>query len=427
MFTGIERYKIASNIHLYMTRAEHFKTNSVGIYFERALKESEASKNALLSSVLRRGTRKYPESRDMYRALENLYGAVFSTTVSKFGERQILKFQMQFPDAKYIGEPAIFEKSVAMLNEIVNHPHVFQGAFPGNYFVQERENQIARIENKLNNKMAWAFDRCIEEMFKGEPFAVNNDGKREFLEALDESSLYDHYRRVMESSRIDIFIVAKEDRRQYSEKILKAFEFRNRASVPLKRERHLYTPGPPRETGDALEVSQGKLVMGLRTNVPYESELYRPLLVFNEILGGGSYSKLFRNIREKESLCYSIFSSVEKFKSALFVASGIDFNQKEKVQGLVMEEIEKLKRGEFTEMDLENAKRSILSSIDAIKDSPNKIMNFHYSQILTDSYLDSEEIKTLFNAVDRQSVVEAAQGVFLDTVYFLNKGGRNHA
>ena len=117
------------------------------------------------------------------------------------------------------------------------------------------------------------------------------------------------------------------------------------------------------------------------------------------------------------------FSSVEKFKSALFIASGIDFDKKDRVVDLVLEQVEQMKQGLFDEEDIENAKKSIISSINSIKDSPNKIINYYYSRILTHSYMEAEEIIKQFEAVDKSSIIEAAEGIFLDTVYFLDKKG----
>jgi len=423
LFKGIEVHELSPNINLYTLKTNQFKTDSVGIFFERRLSEEEASKNAMLAALMKRGTKKYPKSRDLYRALDSLYGAVYSTNISKYGERQIIKFQMQFPDSKFIEDENIFEKSITLLNEIVNHPYTQGNAFAKDYFEQEKKNQIIKLENRINNKMAYAFDRCIEEMFKEEPFAVNEDGEIKNIEDLNEEALYEHYKKVLATSKVDIFIVSSDDRNHFAGDILKLFEFKNEKSSPIPREKHIYEKKSPRHIIEKMDIAQGKLVMGFRTNIAYEDVKYRSLLVFNEILGGGSYSKLFRNIRENESLCYSIFSSVEKFKSALFIASGIDFDKKDRVVDLVLEQVEQMKQGLFDEEDIENAKKSIISSINSIKDSPNKIINYYYSRILTHSYMEAEEIIKQFEAVDKSSIIEAAEGIFLDTVYFLDKKG----
>ena len=423
MFKGIEIHELSPNINLYTLKTKQFKTDSVGVFFERPLSNEEASKNALLAAVMKRGTRNFPKSRDLYRELDNLYGAVYSSNISKYGERQIIKFQMQFPDSNYIEDKSIFEKSISMLNEIVNHPLREGDSFFEEYFEQEKKNQILKLENRINNKMAYAFDRCIEEMLKGEPFSVNEDGDIRILEELDGKTLYNHYKNVLMTSKVDIFIISRNDRNRYAGEILESFEFKNQKSKPILREKHIYPPASPKYVTEKMNISQGKLVMGFRTNIPYEDSLYRPLLVFNEILGGGTYSKLFQNIREKKSLCYSIFSTIEKFKSALFVASGIDFEKKDTVVDLVQEQVEKMKKGDFDDADLENAKKSIISSINSIKDSPNKIMNYYYSRILTNSYMEAEEIIRQFESIDKEMVLKAAEGIFLDTVYFLDEKG----
>lgn len=168
-----------------------------------------------------------------------------------------------------------------------------------------------------------------------------------------------------------------------------------------------------------LDVTQGKLVLGYRTGIPYEDRLYNGLIVASDILGGGPNSKLFRNVREKESLAYYITSTVFKYKSIMLIDGGIEFNNFEKTIDIVKQQLEEIKNGNFTDEDMEISKKSIKSSTESIKDSIFLISEYFFSQILSEDNRDFEEILSDIDSVTKEEIMEAMSKVALDTIYFM--------
>jgi predicted Zn-dependent peptidase len=263
-------------------------------------------------------------------------------------------------------------------------------------------------------------------MCAGEKFSLYEYGSIEDLEKASSGSLYEHYQEVIDSSKVDIFVVGDMDEKIIESLILKHLTFAPGNKLSVEREKIKFKPTNVKQVEDQMDISQGKLTLGYRTNLPFESELYHPLVVFSNILGGGPNSKLFRNIREKESLCYYIFSRIEKFKSLMLISSGIEFHNYDKTVELVGKEIEEMRKGSFTTEDIESAKNSIITSIRSMTDTPGMLADFYYTQSISNNPDSLDEIIDKVRKVNKEAIVASSKGIELDTVYFLRdkKEGR---
>ena len=283
---------------------------------------------------------------------------------------------------------------------------------------QEKENLKRRIEGRINDKRSYARDRCIEEMCKNEKFSISSLGTIENLEKIDEGILYDHYKEVIETSPIEIFYIG-----EYDDKLvdyIKNIEKVDRTNI-VNIPRETITGGVMTKNmvDEELDVNQGKLVLGYRTGIPYEDKLYNALIVASDILGGGANSKLFRNVREKESLAYYISSTILKYKSIMLIDCGIEFDNFSKTIDIIKEQREAVINGDFTDEDIAISKKSLRSSTESIKDSIFLISEFFLSQILSNDNRTIEEIFKDLDAVTREEIMEATSKIALDTIYFM--------
>lgn len=418
----MERYQpieMNEEVRLHCIKTDKFKTNLVSVYFQRPLLREEVTHNALLSMLLPRGTRQYPTAQNISMELENLYGASLGSDVAKKGERNILQFRLQVANEGYLEDKNIFSKGLNMLDQLISDPYLEDGHFSSSYLKQEKENLIEKIEGRINDKIKYAYERCIEEMCRNENFALYEYGKKEDLPKITGEQLYHHYRKLIESSPIDIFVIGDMEQGYIEEKVRKTFQFKRQNLVRGIREQVHHKPSKVLRIEESMEINQGKLNMGFRTNVPYESELYEPLVVFSNILGGGPNSKLFKNIREKESLCYYIFSRIEKFKSLMLIGSGIEFEHYEKTVDLIQKEMDEMKKGIFSEEDINSAKKGIITSIRSLTDTPGMLADFYYTQTLSKNFDSLEDIIKKIEKVNKDEIVQAAQEISLDTIYFL--------
>ncbi|MEW9123705.1 MAG: pitrilysin family protein [Thermotaleaceae bacterium] len=418
----LQRYtpiEIEKDVKLHCIQTDKFKTNLVSIYFQRPLIREEVTQNALLSMIFPRGTENYPSAKVLTKELESLYGAFLGSDVAKKGEKNILQFRMQIANESYLEEKGVFNRGLKLMNEFINSPYLENNGFSNIYMEQEKANLAERIEGRINDKIKYALERCIEEMCKDEKFALYEYGSKEDLSHITSQSLYAHYQEILLNSPIEIFVVGDMEQEFVEEQIRKSFQFKRETITRSEREKIDCVPKEIKYIEEHLEINQGKLNMGFRTNIPYESELYQPLVLFSNILGGGPNSKLFKNVREKESLCYYIFSRIEKFKSLMLIGSGIDFENYDKAVTLINQEIEEMKKGNFSEEDIESAKKSIITSIRSLTDTPSMLADFYYTQSLSNNLDNIEAIIEKIENVKKNEIIEAGKEIYLDTIYFL--------
>jgi predicted Zn-dependent peptidase len=417
----LEQTELSKSVRLHVIKSNKFKTNLIGVYIRRPLKKEEATKNALLSMLLTKGIKEYPSFLELNRKLEDLYGGILISDVAKKGEKHILKIKMQLPNSKYINNKDILKEGLQIINGVLNKQVIHDGGFKKESFLQEKANLREKIEGRINDKMRFAVDRCVEVMCEDENYSIYEYGSVEDLDKIDEKGLYEYYQNVLCTSPMDIFIVGDVEEDKVKELFKETLQFKRDDIITIPREEISKKITDIKEAEDRFNINQGKLTLGYRTNIPYDSELYESSIIFSNILGGGPNSKLFKNVREKESLCYYIFSRIDKFKSIMLVGSGVEFENFEKTKKLVIEEVDSLKDGNFTEEDIDIAKKSIITSIESLTDTPNVLMDFLYSQILSDSLDNIENIIEKIKSADKESILAAGKKFELDTIYFLSK------
>ncbi|HLR35262.1 MAG TPA: pitrilysin family protein [Tissierellales bacterium] len=418
MVLNNERINIDKGINLNIIKTDKFKSNLISVYLIRPLVREEATKNALLPSVLRRGTKEYTNSLEIERKLENMYGSNLGVGISKKGERHILRFSIEGPKRNYVKDEKQNVELIKMIRSIIYQPYLEEEAFSESYLKQEKENLKRKIEGRINDKRNYAIERCIEEMCKNEKFSIYELGYVEDLESIDNVNLYKHYLEVLETSEIEIFAVGEFEENEIQ--LLKDYNKTKRTNIlEIPREKITNFNQTKNMVFEDMDISQGKLVLGYRASIPYEHELYNGLLLASGILGGSPNSKLFINVREKESLAYYIGSQIYKFKSLMIVDAGIDFKTFEKTIEIVRANLDEMKEGMFTEEDIDISKKAISSSIKSIVDSNFLISEFFLSQNLTNDYKGLEETIKEIDNTPKNQIVKAANKINIDTIYFL--------
>jgi predicted Zn-dependent peptidase len=168
-----------------------------------------------------------------------------------------------------------------------------------------------------------------------------------------------------------------------------------------------------------MDVSQAKLCLGFRTNTPPGSEDYYKLLVYNGILGGGIHSKLFQNVREKASLAYYVFSRIEKFKGLMVVSSGIETENREKAEEIILEQMEEIRKGNISDYEFDSTIKTIETGVRSLSDNQIQMVDFYLSQAIINGKDNFESLIKKVKSVTKQDVIDIASKIKLDTKYFL--------
>ncbi len=420
----IKKYELANGVALYHIPDAKYKTVSMSLFLNRPLSRAEATKNALLASVLKRGTNALPEMMQLNRYLEDLYGALYNISVLKKGSVQSIAFEISCLSEQY-SEPGIISKCLDLLMGFLYDGKCENGAFLEDYVSTEKVNLKDEIAAIVNDKRVYADFRCVEEMCRDEKCGICELGYADDVDAIDAKSLYQHYQSITHKSPIDLFLVGEVDAEAAAAHLKAEFAKRNLDISPVPMEDAAKPAGEVQTITETMDVSQGKLSMGYRTQIGPNDPRYYALLVGNSILGAGAHSKLFNNVREKHSLCYYVSSRMDKFSSILLIGSGIEPKNYEKALKEIKFQVEAVKKGSYTEAEFQIAKEFIINRYQSYQDSPFLLKDFYLGNCLCgnpDTICDAiQKIK----AVTFEDVILAFNQVTLDTIYFL--AGKNEA
>lgn len=391
---------------------DKFKTDEIAVFITLPLKKETITMNALLPAVLRRGTKNYKNQLEIGKQLEEMYGAFFNCGIDKTGDYCILKFYIETLSNKYTPDNEnLSQKAMDLITEIIFNPLTENDGFNKEYVEQEKDNLRKKIESRKDNKEIYAFNRCIEEMFKNDPYGIYKNGYIEELDKINEKSLFDYYKNMIENCRIDVMIngkdaneinVSREDKKDILE-VNKTSEIKQANDVNIVNEK--------------ADVTQGKLIIGM--NTPIENKF--AVSMYNAILGGGANSKLFQNVREKASLAYSTGSKYIRRKDAIIIVTGIELQNYEKTLKIIKQQIEDMKSGNISDDEFDKAKQLIVASLNMIKESQEDTITFYFDQSLFEENLPLDEYIKNIEEVSKEQVIDIAQKVSINTIYYLEK------
>lgn len=414
--------EIKKGIRLHLIETEKFKTNLIAIFLTLPITRENVTKNSLLSAVLRRGSKNMPTSMQISQELEEMYGASFDNGLDKTGDNHILKFYLESINDNFLPQQDenMLKTSIEKLLEIVFNPLTEQEKFKEEYVRQEKENIKRIIEGKPDNKARYAFDRCIEEMYENQPYGLYKYGYIEDLEQIDSETLYKHYEKIKSECKIDIFVSGNIDEEtirivEENENIKKLEE---RDAKYILNAMDKKPEVQEKEKIEEMDVTQGKVVIGLDLHLENEEQKY-DTLVYNAILGGTANSKMFQEVREKASLAYTAGSNYVRYKNNIFIKCGIEIKNYEKAIEIIKKQLEDMKNGVFSDEDIGNAKKGIISTIKSIDDEQDTQITYFFGQELTNDRISIDDYIKKIEKVSKENIVNIANSISINTIYFL--------
>lgn len=420
-----ETKEIKAGIKAHFIQTDLFKTNLVCVFITVPLTRENVTKNALIPFILKSGSKILPTQYLINEKMESLYGANFECGVDKLGDNQVFKFYIDAINNEYALENEdILKETIDSLLDIVFNPVLQKDKFKKEFIDIEKENLKTIIDSKIDDKDMYAYDRCISEMYNNKNFGIYKYGYEEDLEKIDEDNLTEHYNYLIQNSKIDIYISGKYDINKVQTDIM---ENENIKKLKPRIENYIlnneYTESKQnvdniKEIIEKMEVTQGKLVIGLDVVSNIEN-LQCVSLVYNAILGDGASSMLFQNVREKAGLAYSARSNYIKQKANIFIRCGIQIENFEKALNIVKDQLENMKKGNFTDEDIENAKKYLIAGIKTIEEEQDSEVIFYIGQEIAKTNRTVKEYIELIEKVKRDEILEIAKAVQINTIYSL--------
>ncbi|RAJ01017.1 putative Zn-dependent peptidase [Paenibacillus pabuli] len=417
--SGFERGN-RKEFRIHVLPTKRFKTFAISLYAGVPLQEDTVTKVALTPFVLRRGTESYPETTQFREQLEHLYGAGFGFDVYKRGDYQIVQFRMDTINDSFVGgDEQLLDRSFAFLGEVLTRPAQEDGHFRTSYVQAERETVRKMLESIVNDKMRYAAERSIEEMCKNEPYRLHPLGERKDLLGIDPDTLTASYQEWLQQASMDLYVVGDTTLEEVENLVQRYFNVERTISSDYHTQKAIRGDKEVETVVERLNVNQGKLNMGLRTSITYGDPQYAAALMYNGILGGYPHSKLFVNVREKESLAYYASSRYDGHKGIATIQSGIEIPNYEKAVMIIKQQLDEMKNGNITDLEMSQTKAMIRNLLKEMQDSAFELIAYDFNRQLSGKERTAEELLAQVEQISKENVREAAEKFRLDTIYFL--------
>lgn len=399
-----------------------FKSIFVSVNLLLPLVKEDMSKNALIAMVLKKGSKKYGTERELEKKLAELYNARLRVNVEKYFKYYNIEFGIEVINKKYISED-ILDDALDILKEIIYNPNVENESFNKELVDREKEGLINMINEQKDQKRTYALNKIEEYLFENEDYGYPLLGKEEDYRNIDEKSLYDYYNKMLQAAKIEIIVNGNLE--YYEDIEYKLNKHFNSVNKDIKYSHIQITEvEEPKFYSENQDISQSVLTFGIRLLDIEKKDVFNAV-VLNAILGGTPSSKLFQNIREKQSLAYFAKSIYNKQKGTMCVLAGIEPKNYLKAKELILKEIEDLKTGNITDEEFVTAKDYVISTYKEMRDSKTGYAKFILgNDILFDETIEIDEVISYLQKLQKEEILELAKKVNVQTIYLL--GGREN-
>lgn len=404
--------------HLHLINTDRFKSITVRVCLRDKIIKEEITVRNFLSSFLTYSTNTYRTKREMVLHAQDLYAVNIYTKSYRAGSYNMVNFFMSTLNEKYT-EEGMLDETIAFLADVIFHPNFqdldkFQEAY--NFLYNSLEDSMKGLKE---NPTLYSAIRMLEEMDPDMPYSYREHGYLEDLEKLDIDKLKTYYQKLINNSLVDIYIIGDFDNQKMLELIKKYMVFET-FKHPKESQiiTHKMLPKKIKTVKEQIEGNQSKLTIGCKIAPLSEFELNYVLTLYNMILGGTSESKFFQVIREKHSLAYYVYSSLNKLDYLMLIRAGISKDNFEKTVKLIKKLMKEMENGAFTEENIEFAKNNYLSLLKEVEDNENAIIETYLAKDLL-NLGDIEERKKEIMKVTKEDIIAVAKKVKIDTVFLL--------
>lgn len=407
-----DRYKV------HTIKTDKFKNCSMEIMFRNKLVKDEITENNMLVDMLVHSSKKYPKRRDVAIELENLYSSYIRGCTTRLGNSFVLSFVLDFLNPKYC-EEGYLKDVLSLPIEMIMHPNIENEEFDRRSFNIIRNRIKSDIESLKENATRYAFRRSLTNMDPNSPSSYHMAGYLSDLESITPSSLVKTYEKVLSNYVCDIYVIGDLDMDEVVSIIEKKFKLKTLKDEKIELFVDNSVRGKVQEVSEVGNYEQDSFVMIYNLENLTKRERDFTIHLYNIIFGnGGLTCKLYKYLREENSLCYIVSSMYQKYDSLLMVYAGIDKKDKNKCIKLVKKAMTEMEEGDFTLEELDNAKKCVISSIKMSEDTNGGIINNYLFNNLDDLPLYDERVKE-FKTITKAEIMELASKIRLNTIYLL--------
>jgi len=411
--------KLGHEMTLLCLPEHHYRTDRLTGVLAVPIAADTAAEYAILPYLLTRSCAAYPTVAALNKRLNQLYGASLAATVMRVGGWQVLTFSISYLNKKYTLDGSDLTRDCTdLLMELLFNPALKDGVFPADVFAQEQRCLLERLQGEMNNKRTYARQRCEELLCPDHPFSLNPYGSEATISALTPAAAEAARQRLLSEATVHWLYQGEEN----TDTLAKELEARF-ATLSYRRPAALKVDNTfamkESELTERMALKQAKLVLGFRIAVSEPNADVDAALLMNTLWGGCVTSLLFTHVREEQSLCYYCASMYDRFQSTILVDSGVEESDAQKAKTEILKQLEAIREGNFSDDELEAARRALIQRYAAAGDNPDALESYYLSQTIYENYITPDEKRSRILAVTKEDVCRAARLTHFDSTYLL--------
>ena len=419
----IIKKRLKNNVDLKIIPTTKFKTLVLNIGFKGPYKQKDITALYLLSKIMADSSKKYPKAELLARQQDYLYGTAIQTSSQLVGDLSLFSLTVSILDPKLISSKfKLLEKVIDLIVEIIYRPNIVNGLFEQQLFETTKSNHMYRLKSLDNDKESVAAIKMKELVDDNHPYQQLSLGNLKDLTNITNQDLIKLYNELL-NREIEIYVLGDVSTNDIISTIEKKFKAKAvnkklKTVIALKQTK-------VKKIVENKKFNQSHLSYLLTTNTLVGDKDYYPMVMFNAIFGRTPLSKLFRVVREKNSLCYSISSSYQVNYGFINVGAGIDAKNYKKADSLIRQQLTLMKQGSFTQEDINMNRNMLVTMIEHTYDQPVGLVN----QLVTSDLIKADTIKQNYidnlNKVTKAQIIKAAKKVEVKIEYLLKQGDKN--
>ncbi len=420
MIGNLERINVNYNLNIYYIKTNKFNTNSINIIFEDYLNSENNTKNSLLCAVLRRGCSKFPNIIDINFHLDKLYGATLICRIIKKGHKQILQFSIEFVSNKYIKENDISKASLEFLLELITRPLLDNNRFKSEYFIQEKEDLRNLLNSNSNDVLQYAYHKCLFKQNEGDSISLSEFGDPDFIDSISLDDLYEQWLKLFKCKKSILFFgdINLKDALDTINSFHILLSHSNRQNDCINLNKRVFN-NEIKEINEVFRISESILNIGLSMENYSIKEDYVKLLLYNEILGNGRSSRLFKKIRNA-GLAYFSQSIINKFTGSIIITCGISSENKQEIYKKIEEQLEDMRSGNILDTEFETSKNIIEENLFNLQDNRFDLLDFYIDQIVLNNFFCINEFIDNLKEISKKEMIDVSKRIKINTILYLS-------
>ncbi len=404
---------------LHIIPTDKFKTTSISLRLQSKLTKEETTLRTLLTFVLVSATQKLPSTKELASFLDENYGARLSSHITTKGKSQIINIQTSFINDLYLqDDDSLLEKQLQLLSDLFYNPFINDGGFDEVIVKLKKKELIERLQASKDDKFSYSLEKLFEYMGHNQTLGIPSTGYEECVSSITPKQLYEYLQKCISKDEKHLYVVGNVD-----ESIVDVFD--KYLQFPEHDDSYTSAYVYNNNKNDVLEIiekqdiTQSKLNIGYTIDTCFSDEQHYAMTVFNAVFGGISQSRLFKKVREENSLCYFVSSSYDAFNGILIVNAGIDSDAYHQAMKLIEEQLDDLRSGNITDEEIHVAKIMLQNSLRKTNDEAGSMMALAYNRDITGKKETSDEYIEKLLQVTKEQIVEVAKNIKMDTIFFL--------